>query len=332
MTADADPPIGAAGRVTVSRTGVETKPAWRTLPSEVRRAAEVALGSPVARAMRVWGGYGPTPTFRLRLRDGRRAFLKAVGPDGNEFMHRAIAREMRVYRELGALIGAWAPGYLGVLTLPDWQAILLEDLGPKSAPPWTPGLARRVMRAYADFHNATRGVPLPGWAVWPPLPGWPPAIAGGGREAQRWLAAAAPVLRKAGAHVPAGPTCLLHNDTRSDNLRWHAGRLYLLDWPFAGAGHPERDLVPFAQSITVDGGPEPERLVAWYAERAPVDPAALTAAVVGTAAFFAGQAFLPAIPGLPRLRPFQRAQLDVTLAWAARRLDLPPPPPPALNP
>ena len=31
------------------------------------------------------------------------------------------------------------------------------------------------------------------------------------------------------------------------------------------------------------------------------------------------------VPGLPRLRPFQQAQLRVTLAWAARRLDLPPP-------
>ncbi len=310
----------------MSRTGIEAKPAWRTLPPEVRAAAEAALGSPVARAMRIWGGYGPTPTFRLRLRDGRRAFLKAVGPDGNEFMQKAIVREMRVYRELGPVLGAWAPACLGFLTLPGWHAILLEDLGPKTAPPWTRPLSRQIMHAYADFHKGTAGASPPDWLHRPQWRGWP-SDAGAGfedEEAARWLSAAGPALAEAGA-AAGSQRVILHNDTRSDNLRWVRGRLCLLDWPAAGAGEPELDLAPFAQSITVDGGPPPEQLVAWYAERAPVDPVALTAAVVGVAGFFLRNAFEAEIPGLPRLRTFQRAQLAVTLAWAAKRLDLPPP-------
>src|SRR5256886_4774592 len=45
----------------------------------------------------------------------------------------------------------------------DWSVMLLEDLGPKTAPPWTPALARRVARALGRFHSSTLGVPLPDW-------------------------------------------------------------------------------------------------------------------------------------------------------------------------
>jgi aminoglycoside phosphotransferase (APT) family kinase protein len=122
-----------------------------------------------------------------------------------------------------------------------------------------------------------------------------------------------------------GPSALLHGDTRSDNLRFTGGRLALFDWPSAEVGRPEFDLVAFAQSVTVEGGPAPEQVVAWYGERGPVDPAALDAALAWLAAFFADLAWRPDIPGLPRLRRFQRQQLAVVLPWLARRLRLPEP-------
>src|SRR5438874_3000855 len=115
----------------MSRTGAEQKPTWRRVPPGVRRAVATQLGAPVQRAMRVWGGYGPSPTYRLQLTDGRRAFFKAVGPDSNEFSQAAHQREERVYRELPQLIQPWAPAFLGAFHLDDWQVILLEDLGPK---------------------------------------------------------------------------------------------------------------------------------------------------------------------------------------------------------
>ena len=49
------------------------------------------------------------------------------------------------------------------------------------------------------------------------------------------------------------------------------------------------------------------------------------AAVAGIAAYFADRAWRPPIPGVPRVRAFQRRQLKVSLAWAARLLDLPEP-------
>ena len=92
----------------MSRTGVEPKPAWRSVPERVPRRAEDTLGARVDRGARVWGGYTPTPTFRLRLGDGRGALFKAVGPTSNAFSRAAHDREERVYRELSDVIAPWA--------------------------------------------------------------------------------------------------------------------------------------------------------------------------------------------------------------------------------
>ncbi|HEY7983533.1 MAG TPA: hypothetical protein VID73_05155 [Ktedonobacterales bacterium] len=328
----------------MARAGMEAKLAWRGVPLAVRRETGRLLGAPVARGARVWGGYGPAPTFRLRLADGRRAFFKGVHGASSDFARDALAAEERVYRELGTVIAPWSPRYFGALRVADWRALLLEDVGPPSAPPWTPSLTRRVAHAYADFHAATLGAALPDWLEPPARPfgeaTWERVAArtdglravaalasARADEAHAWLVAARPALAQAGDQATAldGPLALLHLDTRSDNLRWTGGRLALFDWPWAGVGRPEFDVVPFAQSVTVDGGAAPEQVVAWYAERLPLRAAALDAAVAWLAAFFALNAWQPDVPELPRLRSFQRRQLAVVLRWAARRLDLPDP-------
>jgi hypothetical protein len=130
----------------MSRTGVEAKPPWSSMPRSVRRAVQEALGAEVRRAMRVWGGYTPTPTYRLQLADGRGAFFKAIGPSSNDFARAAHAREERVYRELGDLIAPWAPVFYGAFQCDAWHVLLLEDLGPKSAAVDTRTHAPRVTR------------------------------------------------------------------------------------------------------------------------------------------------------------------------------------------
>jgi hypothetical protein len=108
-------------------------------------------------------------------------------------------------------------------------------------------------------------------------------------------------------------------------LRFTGGRLSLFDWPSVEVGRPEFDVVAFAQSIAVEGGPGPEQFVDWYGERLALRGDALDAGVAWLAGFFADLAWRPAIPGLPRLRRFQRQQLAVMLAWTSRRLHLPEP-------
>jgi hypothetical protein len=151
----------------MARAGAEAKLPWRRVPAGVRQELGLLLGAPVARGARVWGGYSPTPTFRLLLADGRSAFFKGVYSGSSDFARDALAREERVYRELGKMIAPWSPRYFGAVRVADWHALLLEDAGPKSAPPWTPALTRRVTRAYADFHAATLGARLPDWLELP---------------------------------------------------------------------------------------------------------------------------------------------------------------------
>ena len=136
----------------MSRSGVEDKIPWRRVPMTVRGQVAQVLGAPVVRAARIWGGYSPTPTFRLALQDGRRAFFKATYGETNKFATQALHAERRVYRELGELLAGWIPAYYATIEHEDWHVLLLEDLGPKSAPPWTPALARGACYGLATFH------------------------------------------------------------------------------------------------------------------------------------------------------------------------------------
>ncbi len=333
----------------MARSGPEAKPEWQRVPAAMRAETGALLGAPVVRAERAYGSYGPSATFRLRLANGRRAFFKGVYPVGEGSALRwSLDREERVYERLGPLIAPWAPRYYGAVRHAGWHALLLEDLGPSTAPPWTAQLAETAMRAYGTFHQSTCGRPLPrwlprakGWASfaesWERLAAMPDGVAAlaalaGDRngEAGEWLERHMPALNGA-AHRLAQvqrPYALLHLDTRSDNVRVQPGAetpLRLFDWPFACVGPPELDFAAFAQSVSGEGGPAPEQLTRWYAAVQPVREAALRASVAAIAGFFARNAWLPEAPELPRLRAVQRMQLRATLPWAARLLELPEP-------
>ncbi|MGH2355129.1 MAG: phosphotransferase, partial [Chloroflexota bacterium] len=260
-------------------------------------------------------------------------------------LRQAIAQEERVYRELPDLLGAWAPAFYESFKRADWHVLLLEDVGPASVPPWTDAKARHAARSYGDFHRATFGKALPRWlprrrrwepfgAFWQGLAGEPGGLEGvaslaGDRagEARAWLVAALPVLREASAGLARvrAPYSFLHFDTRSDNLRIGGNRVRIFDWNHACVGPPEFDAAAFAQSVACEGGPAPEQFMAWYAERQAVRDVILDRVVAAIAGYFANGAWRPAVPGLPRLRSVQRCQLRASLAWAARRLDLPEP-------
>jgi Phosphotransferase enzyme family len=329
----------------VTRLGAEPKPPWRAVPRAVRGQVEDLAGARVVRAVRVWGGYAPSPTFRLVLADARRLFLKGTGPGSNDHMRRALASEERVYRDLGPWLAPWAPAFHGGVRAAGWHALLLEDLGPARIPPWTPWAVRRVMAGYAAFHSRSVGRELPDWLsrerhaefarTWARLAAEPggleklAALAGARSiEAGAWIRAALPRLREAAeALARVGPPhALLHLDTRSDNLRLQpGGRLRLVDWPYACVGPPELDVVAFAQSIACEGGPDPDSALGQYAASLSLRAEAVDAAVAAVAGYFADHAWREPIPGLPRLRRVQRRQLQASLAWCARRLGLPAP-------
>ena len=241
-----------------------------------------------------------------------------------------------------------SPTYFGSVRAEGWHALLLEDVGPASVPPWTPRKARAAMRAYAEFHASTLGARLPRWLprvdasltrgrAWERLQERPDGLARLARlagprtaEARRWLSRHLPALDETARAITRtrGPHALLHLDTRSDNIRVSPAApvpLRIFDWPFAQAGAPELDFMAFAQTVTAEGGPAPEVVTAWYSEVLPLRPRVLARATAVFAGFFAARAWQPDPEGLPRLRSWQRQQLIVSLAWAARLLDLPEP-------
>src|SRR5690349_16586051 len=91
------------------RSSAEPKPTWQSLPLNIRQHVEERFGAKVIRAHRAWGGYGPTPTFRLTLAGGQRAFFKGTNATSNEFARAALVNEERAYLELAPLISPWTP-------------------------------------------------------------------------------------------------------------------------------------------------------------------------------------------------------------------------------
>jgi hypothetical protein len=322
----------------------EEKPRWSEVPRSVRVETERRLRSRVVRATRAYGGYAASATFRLVLANGRRAFFKAgyPPPPGSAAIF-PMDQEDRRYTALAPLVGRYMPKQYGSFRLARWHVLLMEDLGPASIPPWTKAKARAAARSYARFHRATLGEPLPRWLSrtqhgrfgvhWARLAQSgriaATAMLAGKREdeALEWLDVALPVLRDkerdlAGARPPFA---LLHFDTRSDNIRMRHDRLVMFDWPFASVGPAEFDVVAFAQGVAAEGGPADEQIVDWYQEVLPLRANIIDASLAGVAGYFADRAPLPPPPGLPRLRSIQRRQLKASLAWAARRFDLPEP-------
>ena len=327
------------------RSGIETKPAWASVPVDVRDRIAGMLGARILRASRVYGGYAPSATFHLALADGREVFLKGTYPlpEGSR-IHWSLDREERIYRRLGRRVHPWAPELLGSMRHAGWHFIALEYVRGERVLPWTVSRTRRATRSYAAFHRSTHGRPLPAWlsrteyrpfgVFWRRIGrddvsnARIAALAGRSEQAaRRWLDRAAPELRRAEARLArvALPHALLQFDTRSDNVVLQGDLLRMFDWPFASVGPHEFDFAAFAQAITAEGGPEPERISAWYEDVLPLRPRALIASVAGIAGYFADRAPRPDMPELPRLRSIQRRQLKASLGWAARLLALPDP-------
>lgn len=258
-------------------------------------------------------------------------------------MQWSVDREERFYRSVGPRVERWAPRYFGSFERDGWHVLVLEDLGPRSVPPWTHLKMRRAAREYARFHQSTLGTALPRWlsrtghvelaSFWSGLSarGEIRAVATLARrrshEAEEWLDVALPLLRDGERRLGRlrGPSVLLHGDTRSDNIRIVGLRLRIFDWPFACVGPAEFDLAAFAQTVAAEGGPAPEAIVHEYTRVLPLRDAAIDASLAGICGYFADRAWRPPVAGLPRLRSWQRSQLKASLRWAARRLDLPEP-------
>jgi hypothetical protein len=301
---------------------------WRDLPRHVRGGVEDLLGGAVVEAVGQAGGFSPGVADRVRTADGRRAFVKASGVDLNATTVDLHRREGRVVAALPPEVPA--PGLLGVYDDGRWIALVLQDVpGRHPRTPWEPAELAAARAALDDL--ATRCTPAPELGV-PPRPLAASEIVSGGPRAWRRLARAdldpwaaanrdlLTALADEAAPQLVGDT-LVHLDIRADNLLVDAaGRVTIVDWPYATTGPRWLDTLLLAVNVRLHGGREADALLAGAPVAAGVAPRVFTAVLAAMAGSFADVARRPPPPGIPTVRAFQRRHADVLLDWVRARL------------
>lgn len=309
------------------------RPDWQTIPRLVRAAVEQQLGSTVVAAESQSSGFSPGVAARLRLANEQRVFVKAIAPLPNPHSPAFHRREARIVAALPPSTPVPRLLHFYEEAATGWVVLLFEAIeGHQPAQPWQPAEFARVLAAHSALATLLTPSPLSaataGTATekfsstlcgWQRLSNAQPAL----REplddwAKRHLARLAAV--ECGAPAAVRGDTLLHFDLRADNLLLTPERVWFVDWPHACVGAAWVDTILFAPSVTMQGGPEPEAILARHPAYPQVDPTAITAAIVSMAGFFTYQSLLPPPPGLPTLRAFQAAQGAVARTWAAQRL------------
>lgn len=303
------------------------RPEWPELPQHMRAAAEDWLGEEVVSAASSRGGFSPGVAARLRTSGGRRVFVKAAGPEPNPDTADLHRREAEVVGALPREVPA--PRLLWSHDEDGWMLLIFEDVdGRNPEEPWQPQELDLTLDALEELANLLTPSPLPlasvgGAGEWNVVAGghWARAARELPARLDGWSARHLEGLVGLEADAPgaaAGDT-LLHLDLRADNLLLASDGVKVVDWPHARVGAPWVDLLFFAPSVAMQGGPHPEDLLARYAPARRADPEAVTAVVAAIAGFFTVEGLRPAPPGLPTLRAFQEAQGKEAREWLARR-------------
>jgi aminoglycoside phosphotransferase len=298
---------------------------WARVPAVVRDwAARFGPGPP--RSVRdVVGGFSPGATSILEW-PGRSVFVKAVGSELNPESPGLHRREIVISSALPRSVRF--PRLLDTYDDGTWVALAFDVVaGRPPRHPWEADELSRVVAALATLHDELTPSPAP---TLEPLADYRRAIFGAWSE----LAAAGPspgldpwvqnnLLRLAELEASWPTACagstLVHGDVRSDNVLLSDDDVVFVDWPHAGVGNPAFDLVAWAPSVVLEGGPPPETLLALYGPSGRLDPDTLTVLLAAVAGFFVSHSLRPSPPGLPTLRPFQAAQGEVAVAWLSRR-------------
>jgi len=282
----------------------------------LRAQVERLLGVPVVAWRPVTGGGWSTAVRGVaELAGGGTVFAKMGEVRGTI---EAIRAECAIYPLVS---GPFVPRL--VAADPSVPVLVVEDLSDATwPPPWTPELLAGLERLFDEL-AATRapdGLPVLADRVgeagaWELVAADRGPLLATGLISAGWLGRALPALLEAQAAAPTAGDRLLHFDVRSDNLCFRDGRALLVDWNHAVAGDPRWDRLCMVHTIQMEGGPSVREL-------APEPEPGILAWIAG---YFAARAGLPPPAAAPRVRGFQRAQLEVVLPWAAEVLGLPAP-------
>ena len=107
---------------------------------------------------------------------------------------------------------------------------------------------------------------------------------------------------------------------RADNILLTDHGAIVVDWPWACQSAASTDLVLFAPSVTMQGGPPPVDLFASSRTGRAADPPAVAALVCALAGYLTERSLQPPPPGLPTVRAFQATQATIARQWLASPL------------
>jgi Ser/Thr protein kinase RdoA (MazF antagonist) len=258
---------------------------------------------------------------------GRTVFVKAVGAELNSESPDLHRREAAISAALPA--APQLPTLLDIYDDGDWVALAFEAVdGRPPVCPWEARELQAAVRALERLHRLLTPSPA---AIAPPatlrltalLGGWSELAAQSTTPAglDEWAARHLAPLAELEADWPeavVGET-LLHCDVRADNMLVTDRGVVFVDWPHACVGTAVFDVVAWAPSVELEGGPPPEELLAMYPGARAADPDAVTVLVAALSGFFIAHSLRPPSQGLPTLRAFQAAQGGVALTWLRRR-------------
>ncbi len=299
---------------------------WPDLPGEVRADITALLGAHVVAAETQAHGFSPGVAARVRLADGRRAFVKAVSASSNPespAMHRTEARLTGAFPA-----GVPVPRLLGTHDDGEWVALAYEDVeGRHPSTPWRIDELEHVMASLVRLHETLTPCPVPDW----PRAGDDPLLAD---EFTSWSVCDPDLLDgwasehldelvslERGWRQAAEGDTLLHLDLRADNMLIRPdGEVVFVDWPWGLRGVPALDVVGFAPSVLMQGGPDVDWLLARHPAAAGSGRDAVNALLAAVAGMFTYRALQPSPPGLPTLRAFQGAQGRAACEMLAKRL------------
>ena len=305
---------------------------WDQLPSHVRAAVEMRLGSPVDESQSHPGGFTPGLASTLRTADGRAVFVKAIcaalNPDGPD-----------IYRREAAVAAVLPPGVPSPRLLwsyddGDWVMLAFEHV--RGRPPVTsrPAELALVLESVNRLARALTPSPIElprfvaTWAddfsCWQAMehPAAPDGLDSyGARTIENIGLLAAYETRF--AEVADGST-LLHGDLRADNMLLTDDGVVVVDWPEACLGAAWIDLVLMLPSVAMNpSGPSAEHIVATHPLTSQLPRKDVDCVIAAMAGFFVSRSLSPPPPGLPTVRAFQRAQGVASLTWLGERLTMP---------
>lgn len=305
---------------------------WTSIPPYLRARVEAWLGSPIVQAVSQPKGFSPGVASRLLTADNRRVFIKAASPYPNRGVPDIHRSEARIVQVLPAslpvprLLWSYDEGGEG------WFMMLFEDIsGQHPAQPWRRRELERVLAGMVDLSFlltpsplTAAGLPTASDEVRARINSWkrlrdekPSQLERVDGWSRRYLDRLIE-LDELAAEAVKGDT-LLHFDIRADNILLTPEKVWFIDWPQACTGAAWLDVIYFAPSVKMQGGPPPDEVVSAHPALQNADPTLVTAAVASLAGFLTHRSLQPPPPGLPTLRPFQAAQGQVTRSWLAER-------------